>query len=91
MNLDSEARRLQARLQSLRRTYRIQRAAIVWAPERGRWPPRFSVLRVDELERLKYMQADPWRLVGVYTPKGAATYLAEDLAAWAAEYAAAMT
>jgi len=90
IDIDAEALRLQARLQSLRRTHRLQRAAIAWVPARGRWPARFAVMPVHELERAKYYHAAPWRLLGVYTPKVAARYLAEDLAAWQADYAAAI-
>jgi len=89
-DLHSEASRLSLNMHRLKRTNRANTAAIVWAPRRGRWPARFAVLGVYELERVKYMENDPWRLVGVYRIDVPFDHLAEDLAAWSAEYAAAI-
>ena len=91
MNIESETLRVLANLQRIRRTVGCKTFAVVFAPGRGYLPPRFSAMPRHEMERLKYMETEPWRLVGVYRSDVSANYIADDLAAWCAEQSVAIT
>jgi hypothetical protein len=78
----NEAQRLINLMAEKRRTMKHLYFAVVWAPRRGRWPARFSVLARREIERVGYMVEEPWRLVGVYHFEVDPAWLADDLDAF---------
>lgn len=74
-----EVLRCQLHLRRIARTLHVRHGAVIWAPARGRWPARFAVVTVPELEHLDYMRREPWRLVGVYDVDVGTRLLAGDI------------